>query len=241
MTKFNSWKYFSLIAMLGVAAIGCRSMKLPWQNNASSLTAQAEESSVQEDAGYPSGAPAKGSDSKTAAMTAGFQQAQMQPDQSGQHVGQPTNSLVQTNRYTQSSVPASPSGMPGQAATSAPTSKGTQLVVSGVVPNSGPVRVAVFENPQGFPAHESATKKLAMESDGVALSSHLDVASQTFAVAAYQDLNNDGVLNRSSFGIPSEPYAFSGNSGGQMGPPSFQQAAVAVAPTVQLRLKQFGQ
>jgi uncharacterized protein (DUF2141 family) len=51
-----------------------------------------------------------------------------------------------------------------------------------------------------------------------------------FAVAAYHDKNSDGILNRSMFGIPAEPYGFSNQARGNFGPPSFEQA-VLLRPT----------
>ena len=48
-------------------------------------------------------------------------------------------------------------------------------------------------------------------------------------MAIFQDLNNDGVLNKGAFGVPSEPYGFSNNVRGQFGPPSFQAAAFNLA------------
>lgn len=112
-----------------------------------------------------------------------------------------------------------------------------QLMLSGVVPNSGPVRIAVFSSANGFPKHDSAVKKLALDSSAAELTCPIELQSQTFAVAAFQDVNNDGVLNRSSFGIPTEPYGFSRNAQGQMGPPAFEDAAVSGVSKVDLHLR----
>ena len=56
------------------------------------------------------------------------------------------------------------------------------------------------------------------------------ISAGPVALAVYQDLNNDGELNRSSFGIPVEPYGFSNDARGQMGPPSFTDAQVQAGP-----------
>ena len=50
---------------------------------------------------------------------------------------------------------------------------------------------------------------------------------QQFAIAAFHDENGDGVLNRSVFGIPMEPYGFSNQAKGKFGPPSFEQAVLS--------------
>lgn len=56
----------------------------------------------------------------------------------------------------------------------------------------------------------------------------------TYAVMAYQDENENGELDRNLIGIPSENYGFSRDARGKFGPPSFEDAAIAVhdEPTV---------
>lgn len=115
---------------------------------------------------------------------------------------------------------------------------GATLQVSGVTPGSGPVRVAIFDSAETFPNREAATSKLSADSTAATVSLPLEALSKPSAVAVYQDLNNDGVLNRSALGIPSEPYGFSNNAVGQMGPPSFRDAAIpADSQSVQVNLK----
>jgi len=50
-----------------------------------------------------------------------------------------------------------------------------------------------------------------------------------YAVAIFQDLNGNGKLDRNMAGLPLEPYGFSNNAMGVMGPPDFAAAAVQVA------------
>lgn len=54
-----------------------------------------------------------------------------------------------------------------------------------------------------------------------------DVPPGRYAVAAYQDVNGDGELDKVPPGIPTEPYAFS-NDVGRLAPPSFERALVEV-------------
>lgn len=111
---------------------------------------------------------------------------------------------------------------------SAKSAAGPTLKVSGVQPQAGPVRVAMFADPSAFPKHEQADGKFAFESSAATVEGSLQVpAGGPFALAVYQDLNNDGQLNRSSFGMPTEPYGFSKNARGQYGPPTFADAQIA--------------
>ncbi|MFM2044812.1 MAG: hypothetical protein RLY86_3388 [Pseudomonadota bacterium] len=49
-----------------------------------------------------------------------------------------------------------------------------------------------------------------------------------YAVMIFQDVNGDGKMGRGPFGEPSEPWAFSNNAKGRMGPPSWADSLVAV-------------
>ena len=47
----------------------------------------------------------------------------------------------------------------------------------------------------------------------------------TYALALFQDLNENGTLDTGTFGIPQEPTAFSNDAQGVMGPPSFEECS----------------
>ena len=77
-------------------------------------------------------------------------------------------------------------------------------VASKALPASGPV-VAVFEN---LPAGD-------------------------YAVKAFHDVNGDGEMNANPFGMPTEPFAFSNNAVGNMGPASWDRARFPAAGSVE--------
>lgn len=56
-----------------------------------------------------------------------------------------------------------------------------------------------------------------------------DVPYGKYAIAVFQDQNNDDILNTNIVGIPQEPIAFSnGAKAGAFGPPNFSEAAFEV-------------
>lgn len=63
-----------------------------------------------------------------------------------------------------------------------------------------------------------------------------DTATKTFsglapgryAIKAFHDVDGDGKMGTNPFGIPSEPFAFSNNAAGMMGPPKWADAAFEV-------------
>ncbi|MCS6626435.1 DUF2141 domain-containing protein [Roseibacterium beibuensis] len=55
-----------------------------------------------------------------------------------------------------------------------------------------------------------------------------------YAAKAFHDVDGDGEMNTNPFGMPTEPYAFSNNAVGNMGPASWERARFTVSgPTAQ--------
>jgi uncharacterized protein (DUF2141 family) len=65
------------------------------------------------------------------------------------------------------------------------------------------------------------------------------VPAGDYAVKSFHDVNSDGQMNANPFGMPTEPYGFSNNARGNMGPASWAQAHFVVegdtAQTISLR------
>ncbi|NJO70690.1 MAG: DUF2141 domain-containing protein [Oscillatoriales cyanobacterium RM1_1_9] len=67
-----------------------------------------------------------------------------------------------------------------------------------------------------------------------------DLAPGNYAIAIFQDLNGDSILNRNPLGIPTEPFGFSQNPRIVVAPPKFVASAVLVVEAetnVNIRLK----
>ncbi|MEM7557664.1 MAG: DUF2141 domain-containing protein [Planctomycetota bacterium] len=130
---------------------------------------------------------------------------------------------------------------PAPARTNQPMARSTPALnvsVSGLQPGRGPVRLAVFSGQESFPDHSAAAKKAVVAVSGnIAQHALADLPNGVVAIAAYQDLNNNGKLDRGTFGIPKEPYGFSNNAKGSMGPPSFKAASVNPARTNSVAIK----
>jgi uncharacterized protein (DUF2141 family) len=54
------------------------------------------------------------------------------------------------------------------------------------------------------------------------------LAPGEYAIRAFHDVNGDGQMNRNPFGMPIEPYAFSNNAVGNMGPASWERSRFTV-------------
>jgi uncharacterized protein (DUF2141 family) len=101
-----------------------------------------------------------------------------------------------------------------------------------ITADAGPVMVAVYDKAEDFPAPQKGLTGQAIEAHGdSAVAIFHGLAAGRYAVAAYQDLNRNGKLDKNFLGLPTEPYGFSKDARGSLGPPSFDAAAVDVPAT----------
>lgn len=103
---------------------------------------------------------------------------------------------------------------------------------------TGKVMVALYDSEA---AYQSGRPVAAREVDAsgsvVAVFDHLPAGD--YAMRAFHDVNGDGQMNTNPFGMPVEPYAFSNNAVGNMGPASWERARFSVsgdtAQTISIR------
>ncbi len=106
------------------------------------------------------------------------------------------------------------------------------VTVEGLKNRKGLVCLSLFSHQQGFPEQgDRALKTQCVKATSATpvTVTFRNLATGSYAVAAIHDANQDGKLNRNSFGIPIEGFGFSENPVIRTGPPSFQDAAVFVA------------
>jgi uncharacterized protein (DUF2141 family) len=90
---------------------------------------------------------------------------------------------------------------------------------------------ALFSTQQGFPdPRASIAKVTAAVIEGRAACSFSGVRSSSYAVAAFEDRNGNGLLDTNLFGVPTEGVAFSRDARGRLGPPSFEAARFVHGP-----------
>ncbi|MDQ0546219.1 uncharacterized protein (DUF2141 family) [Methylobacterium brachiatum] len=100
-----------------------------------------------------------------------------------------------------------------------------KVEVDGIEPGAGPVRVALC---QGGLSEPFCTRGDEAPASGSRASfTFQDVAPGAYAVAAFQDANGNGRLDRTGLGLPLEPYGFSG-AVARRGRPDFSDAAFAL-------------
>lgn len=95
--------------------------------------------------------------------------------------------------------------------------------------HAGALHVAVYDSPQAW-KEGAAVTSVNLAAAETTPSVRLDLPAGTYAIRAFHDVDGDGRLGTNGFGIPVEPYGFSNDAKGMMGPPSFEAAAFTLAP-----------
>lgn len=114
----------------------------------------------------------------------------------------------------------------------------------GLESDEGDVAVALYDSAGDFDTRSGAAAKGRIRPrEGVATWTVEELEPGIYAVAAYHDVNGNGRLDRSTLGLPSEPYGFSNDARGAFGPPRFSKAAIRVGAghlTVEITLRTSG-
>jgi uncharacterized protein (DUF2141 family) len=107
-----------------------------------------------------------------------------------------------------------------------------RVAVSAVKGGEGALRVKLVSSGEGFPgsdAHVVAKQRLAANGSGAARFVFEGVPYGEYAVVCLHDADDDGELDRSPLGLPSEGLGFSSGARMRFGPPSFEDARFELA------------
>lgn len=112
------------------------------------------------------------------------------------------------------------------------------LNVTNIKEVKGNINFALFKSTDGFPDSDRyfIAKSIPVEAKEFSFVIK-NVPADIYAISVYQDLNKDGVLNKNMFGIPKEPYGFSNNARGKMGPPKFEDAVLQLKYDMETSIK----
>ena len=103
------------------------------------------------------------------------------------------------------------------------------LKVKGIAEVKGFMSVALYDNAEDFPGKENYI----IGEDVPVISESFeyvmkDLPYGTYAVAIYYDMDENGKMNKNWVGMPKEPFGFSNDAKGRMGPPDFEDASFEV-------------
>lgn len=125
------------------------------------------------------------------------------------------------------------------AVAAASTATASELVVDlyGMEPTGRTVYLAVFNDPAQYDAEDSRKgvivdmnyKNAVTSATAPAMRFTFDVPDGVYSVKAFYDVDGDRTLDANFLGVPREPYGFSNNVRGVLGPPGFDETSFRVS------------
>ncbi len=115
--------------------------------------------------------------------------------------------------------------------------KSIKITVTGFKNNTGNLKIALYDNKAHF-----LTEKLLVQTatiqDNKATVIFENIKPGTYAISCYHDANSNKQLDKNSYGMPTEQYAFSNNARGTMGPPTWDDCTFSItANDIEMTLK----
>ncbi len=94
--------------------------------------------------------------------------------------------------------------------------------VKGIENNKGKIFIAIYDSEENF--LKKANGVIADITDKSSIGIIKNLKKGTYAVSIFHDENNNKKMDTRIFGIPKEPYGFSNDATGFMGPPKFEDS-----------------
>lgn len=118
-----------------------------------------------------------------------------------------------------------------QTAPAAPVAQGSSSLViafSGIERQGGSIVVALFDGEAGWRSGPPLRTALVPVSGNAAEIRFEGLPPGRYGVKSFHDVDDNRQLGTNPFGVPIEPFAFSNNARGAMGPASWAQAAFEI-------------
>ena len=104
---------------------------------------------------------------------------------------------------------------------------------------TGPIMVALYDSETAYSSGGAPVRRARLDVAAGRRTATFDLPPGTYAAQAFHDLDGNGRLTTNPFGQPVEPFAFSNNARGNMGPAGWDRASFTVsgdtAQTIALR------
>jgi uncharacterized protein (DUF2141 family) len=104
-----------------------------------------------------------------------------------------------------------------------------RVIVTGMESDSGNIRVALFNSEESYVNAKRPFRTAAVKAREKGAECFFEgLPHGTYAMRLYHDVNENGKFDRDARGVPMEPYAFSNNAKGTMGPAAWADAKFTV-------------
>ncbi len=124
---------------------------------------------------------------------------------------------------------------PATSASAAPVAGASTVTLTfdGITTPTGVIMVALFDSADAYGGAGAPVRAVAAPVDGTRASVTMSgLVPGRYAAKLFHDINGDGEMQTNSFGMPTEPFAFSNNAPANMGPATWDAAAFTVAAGV---------
>ena len=103
------------------------------------------------------------------------------------------------------------------------------VTFTGLKTQAGAVMMSLTGSPEAWDGKAAPTDQRKIPADAATVTATFtNLKPGSYAVRAFHDIDGDGRLNVNPFGMPTEPYAFSNNAHGSMGPAAWGDAVFVV-------------
>ncbi len=116
------------------------------------------------------------------------------------------------------------------AATIAVSPAALTISFTGLESKTGAIMVALFDSETAFDANGKPVREAMVPAEGATVEAlFADLPAGRYGVKAFHDVDGDGKMATNPFGMPTEPFAFSNDAKGNMGPAKWADAAFIVS------------
>lgn len=100
---------------------------------------------------------------------------------------------------------------------------------------TGQIMFVLFDSEEAFDRGGQPVRAVVMPVDAVSEATVVEgLPTGRYGIKAFHDIDGDGKMSSNPYGMPTEPFAFSNNAVGHMGPAKWDDAAFDVSgPTAQ--------
>lgn len=103
------------------------------------------------------------------------------------------------------------------------------LTFDGIKTPTGQILAALFDSEAAYTGKSGTPRGLALPVTAASATTTVEgLAPGRYAIRAFHDIDGDGKLATNPFGLPTEPFAFSNNAKGAMGPAAWRDAQFEV-------------
>ncbi len=103
--------------------------------------------------------------------------------------------------------------------------------IVGLAGTSGSLRIAVYGDEADFVSKANPIRRESIPIGGDRLDrTFVGLPPGEYAVSVHHDANGNGIVDKNPLGIPTEPYGFSNDARGTLGPPGWKESRVVLGP-----------